>query len=92
MPAYTTNGATWSNAFVGVWHLPQTNDAAEAVRLDSAANGNDGTTKNYDRDEAMEADVFDGLNDYVDCTVCGASDHIFRRRTQAWQRLTLRLK
>ncbi|MEM7391277.1 MAG: DUF2341 domain-containing protein, partial [Verrucomicrobiota bacterium] len=24
-PAYTTNGATWSNGYVGVWHLGETN-------------------------------------------------------------------
>jgi hypothetical protein len=24
-PAYTTNGATWSNGFAGVWHMSQTN-------------------------------------------------------------------
>ena len=35
-PVYTTNGATWSDNFVGVWHLNQTPPTAA---LDSSGNG-----------------------------------------------------
>ena len=38
-PAYTTNGATWSNDFVGVWHL----DESSGNALDSTSNKYDGT-------------------------------------------------
>lgn len=38
--AYTTNGATWTNSYVGVWHMSETN--AE----DSTSNNNDGAAQN----------------------------------------------
>jgi len=34
-PAYTTNGATWANGYVGVWHLP---DGATLSAKESTAN------------------------------------------------------
>ena len=37
-PAYTTNGATWSNGYVAVWHMNQTN------AMDSTINANTGVS------------------------------------------------
>ncbi|MEM7396473.1 MAG: DUF2341 domain-containing protein, partial [Verrucomicrobiota bacterium] len=39
-PAYTTNGATWSQDYVGVWHMGD--DRGSGIHLDSAAD-NDAT-------------------------------------------------
>ena len=36
-PAYTTNGSTWNNGYVGVWHLDGT-----SAQSDSSTNGNSG--------------------------------------------------
>ena len=37
VPAYTTNGSTWSEGYIGVWHMNQVN------AIDSTANHLDGT-------------------------------------------------
>ena len=39
--AYATNGATWSQNFAGVWHMP---DGTTLSATDSTANKNNGTT------------------------------------------------
>lgn len=40
-PTYTTNGATWANGYVGVWHMSQTNAQESTVkRYNGVASGN----------------------------------------------------
>ncbi|MFW6170942.1 MAG: DUF2341 domain-containing protein, partial [Planctomycetota bacterium] len=57
--ACTTNGAVWSNAYVGVWHLSETN----GTHADSTDEGNDGTiNNNVDQDAAG---MVDGANDFA---------------------------
>jgi len=41
-PAYTTNGATFSNGFVGVWHLEESGDGTADEFKDSTPTGNHG--------------------------------------------------
>ncbi len=39
-PAYTTNGATWSNGYLGVWHLSQPNSINSVGGAPGIAHGN----------------------------------------------------
>jgi hypothetical protein len=39
-PAYSTNGATWSNGYLGVWHLSQPNAVNSVNGVAGAAHGN----------------------------------------------------
>ena len=44
-PAYTTNGATWADGYVGVWHLTQPNARdSTSNRFDGVAHGNTNAT------------------------------------------------
>jgi carbonic anhydrase/acetyltransferase-like protein (isoleucine patch superfamily) len=43
-PAYTTNGATWSEGFVGVWHMNQSNTLNSVTGTSGTAAGNTNTT------------------------------------------------
>lgn len=66
-PASTTNGSTWSEGYVGVYHL---NETGTAQRSDASPLGNHGTTQEYEGDEGAAgkiagADSFDGGNDAV---------------------------
>jgi len=67
-PPPSTNGsATWSEGYVGVYHLDETGSAA---RKDASPAGNHGTTQNYEGDEGVAGkvaggDAFDGGNDAV---------------------------
>jgi len=72
-PSYTTNGSTWSNGYVGVWHLSQnpTNDAPEMK--DSSPAGNHGTCDaTMDTADHLSARIgygldLDGTDDDIDC-------------------------
>ncbi len=45
IPAYTTNGATWSEGYLGVWHMSETNALdSTSYRYNSTAYGNTNTT------------------------------------------------
>jgi hypothetical protein len=62
-PGYTTDGSTWANGFVGVWHL---NEDGTGARLDSSPNNNDGIPCAYSGAEATVgliggADNLDGI-------------------------------
>jgi autotransporter-associated beta strand protein len=47
LPAYTTNGAAWSNGYAAVWHLGETvtAGATNGLHADATANANTGTQK-----------------------------------------------
>ena len=64
--AYTTNGATWSEGYLAVWHLNQTNSAGEYE--DSTSNTYDGVKVNSTNATGFIADAegFDGAGDYID--------------------------
>lgn len=71
-PAYTTNGATWSNGFAGVWHLAETNITDETTggtHSDSTANNNDGTQQSNSAAAGVVSggQLFDGSSDSIDC-------------------------
>ncbi|MEM7395994.1 MAG: LamG-like jellyroll fold domain-containing protein, partial [Verrucomicrobiota bacterium] len=63
-PAYTTNGSTWSENYVGVWHMNGTN------LVDSTRNGNEGTGQDVTVDTGRIGHglVFDGSGSKVDIT------------------------
>lgn len=66
-PASATNGSTWSQGYVGVYHLGET---GTVTRTDASPAGNHGATENYEGNEGTAglvggADAFDGDNDAV---------------------------
>jgi hypothetical protein len=66
MPTSATNGATWSQDFIGVWHLSETNGAhrdsspAQATSRSVAV-----TTQGTAVGMAAGCDDFDGVNDFI---------------------------
>ncbi|MDD5523472.1 MAG: DUF2341 domain-containing protein [Kiritimatiellae bacterium] len=66
-PAYTTNGATWSQNYQGVWHFNSTNTSN--MSLDSTANRFDGTNFGCTPVQGPlgAAMSFNGSSNYVDC-------------------------
>ena len=63
-PAYTTNGATWSNGFLGVWHL----DEVFGQHRDSTANR--GLTRSVQAvGQGFPAGAVGGGDDFNDLTV-----------------------
>ena len=64
LPVYSTNGATWSEGFGGVWHMDDANPP------DSTTNGNNGT--GYGTPTVLPALVADG----VDAVDSGEEDDI----------------
>ncbi|MEM7390834.1 MAG: DUF2341 domain-containing protein, partial [Verrucomicrobiota bacterium] len=61
--AYTTNGATWSEGYVGVWHMESANPS------DATGNGNDGTGNGGAATGSGiigTAVSLDGTDDYID--------------------------
>jgi len=74
-PAYTTNGATWSENYRVVWHLAETNGT---TANDSTANNNDGTLHNMESGDWQAGPFanglsFDGVDEYVDTGVLSDS-------------------
>ncbi|MEM7394967.1 MAG: LamG domain-containing protein, partial [Verrucomicrobiota bacterium] len=66
LPAYSTNGAVWSESYIGVWHLSETS----GTHFDSTSNQNHsaGVNGNVNQDAAgfiNGADAFDGVNDWI---------------------------
>jgi hypothetical protein len=64
-PAYTTNGATWTEGYAGVWHLKETS----GIFRDSTANGNHGTshvTASGKDGIAAGGQQFNGTSDFID--------------------------
>jgi len=68
--AYTTNGATWTEGYLAVWHLNGTN--AAGLHPDSSNNGRDATDSGAGRGPTdISAAIaggqdFDGVDDYCD--------------------------
>ncbi|MEM7394309.1 MAG: hypothetical protein AAF492_18375, partial [Verrucomicrobiota bacterium] len=65
-PIYTTNGSVWSEDYLAVWHLHDTNTAG--VFFDSTANGRDGTNNGSVNAPGLVADAqqFDGVSAFID--------------------------
>ncbi|MEM7392756.1 MAG: DUF2341 domain-containing protein, partial [Verrucomicrobiota bacterium] len=63
-PVYATNGSTWSENYVGVWHMNRTDPP------DATLNGNDGTGTDVTTDFGIigHGVVFDGYGCKVDIT------------------------
>lgn len=84
---YTTNGATWSEGYMGVWHLDETSGSHEdsspylrkseliIVTGQGTASGISGG-----------ADDFDGVDDYVDLPDMGFKSHV---TVECWASLKL---
>ncbi len=53
-PAYTTNGATWTNGYVGVWHL---NEGGTGTRYNSTTNRYGATPTGFGGTEAVTGQV-----------------------------------
>ncbi len=77
-PAYTTNGATWVNAYVGVWHFGDTNSAGKLP--DSTTNVNVGTisgvtttTGQVGSGRLFNGSSFVSIGDKLDSTFAGAN-------------------
>lgn len=68
-PAYTTNGNTWSEGFVGVWHLSEAATNLASLRADSSGRGHPGyTSTNVAKaadSPAGGADEFNAMTNYV---------------------------
>jgi hypothetical protein len=83
-PPYTTNGATWSEGYVAVWHLNETSGA----HFDSSANDNAGTASNdVNQDVAgivAGADSFDGTNDWIHVDDHVSLDGMTALTVEAW--------
>jgi fibronectin-binding autotransporter adhesin len=65
LPAYTTNGAVWSDGYAAVWHLAE----PAGTRRDSSPNGRDGIPQNGTTHTAGQLGTgadFDGADDWVD--------------------------
>jgi hypothetical protein len=57
----------WDSNYLGVWHF---NEEGTGTRFDSTSNNNDGTTNNYEGDEAVSgiiggSDKLDGVDDFI---------------------------
>jgi hypothetical protein len=69
--ACTTNGATWTSGFAGVWHLEEamTDEATSGTNRDSTANHNAGAQNGNDDSSGKVGggQDFDGANDWVNC-------------------------
>lgn len=76
-PACTTNGATWSNGFIGVWHLAETNgphlDASPAL---ATARVTQVTTQGVAEGIAGGADQFNGTGDHVSLPDMGTNARV----------------
>lgn len=83
-PACQTNGATWTNGFVAVWHLGE----STATNRDSTVNRNDGT--NFGNATVTSAGLIgsakllDGAGDGVDCGTGPSLDVALPRTISAW--------
>jgi hypothetical protein len=66
----TTNGAVWTNGYVGVWHLP---DASNSTARDSTSNRYDGTVTSVTATNAM-VDGAGGFNGTSSKIVIGDKD------------------
>ncbi|MEM7391495.1 MAG: DUF2341 domain-containing protein, partial [Verrucomicrobiota bacterium] len=66
LPAYTTNGAVWTEGYMGVWHLHDTNALGRFT--DSTANGRDGANLGTTNVPGLAADArgFDGTAAFID--------------------------
>ena len=65
-PIYSLDGSTWSNGYLGVWHLAETN----GPHFDSSPFGNDSASVNGEVNQdgvghIGGGDAFDGVNDWV---------------------------
>ncbi|MDD5705649.1 MAG: DUF2341 domain-containing protein, partial [Kiritimatiellae bacterium] len=82
-PAYTTNGATWSEGFAGVWHMRQTS------ALDSTANANHGVALGNPTLSAGVADGavnLDGSGDYIGVADAASLNFTNRLSVSMWIR------
>ena len=76
-PAYMTNGATWTNRFIGVWHLAETS----GVHRDSSPQLGtsrfvQATAQGTAAGMAGGCDNFNGTNDYVSLPDMGISTNV----------------
>lgn len=84
-PVSAVNGATWSNGFIGVWHLAETN----GPHLDGSPNlatarVTQVTTQGAAAGIAGGADHFNGTNDYVSLPDMGANARV---TVECWVKL-----
>ena len=76
-PAYATNGATWSQDYIGVWHLAETN----GVHRDSSPNravsrSVSATLQGTAPGVAGGCDYFNGLSDFVSLPDMGTNPQV----------------
>jgi parallel beta-helix repeat protein len=77
-PPYTTNGATWTGDYIGVWHLKQAQAGISnaALYFDSTALGNDGldnVSATGKSGVVYLGQQFNGTNDYIQLEPAPAS-------------------
>jgi autotransporter-associated beta strand protein len=84
-PAYTSDGSTWSNGYLGVWHLDETSgqhlsSTAGAAATRSVAVATQGSASGM----VGGADQLDGVNDYIKLPDLGNSPAV---TVEAWLNL-----
>lgn len=62
-PAYTTNGATWSNGYLGVWHMNEPNAVNSANGFAGTAHGNTTIDGIFGNGQFFSTNAF---NNYID--------------------------
>jgi hypothetical protein len=75
-PAYTTDGSTWSNGFLGVWHLAETNGAHRDSALLSTSRVAQVTAQGTAAGVVGGADSFNGTSDYVSLSEMGTNARV----------------
>jgi hypothetical protein len=91
VPAFTTNGATWSRGYAGVWHLVEqvADETSGGIHRDSTANGNYGVQYNNGpvTGEISYAQNFDG-SDYINCGSDPSLNNLTSLTVEAWVNVT----
>ena len=86
-PACTTNGATWSNGFLGVWHLGETyGQHRDASPAQATARTTAASLQGYATGVAGGCDNFDGSGDFVSLPNLGTNAQV---TVECWANLNV---
>lgn len=85
-PAYTTDGSTWSNGYVAVYHFGETSGTV----LDATANNNDSSSVAGDVVRELAGAIgsaygFDGTGDYISIPDSATLDGMTKLTVEAWE-------
>ncbi len=83
LPVYATDGSTWSNGYIAVWHMGNTNTATQ---YDSANSYNASATGNPISANGVVAKAvdFDGTADYYNSGAVGGLNGISKATFSGW--------